>query len=63
MNKDHFKGTWNILKGRAKQAYAGLVDDELKHVEGCLDEEVGIIQRKLGSERDRLLREINALFD
>lgn len=61
MNKEHFKGTWNILKGRLKQAYAGFMDDDLRYAKGRLDKQVGIVQWRLGQQREEIRREINAL--
>ena len=36
MNKDTFKGEWNQLKGKIKQEWADLTDDDLTHAEGQL---------------------------
>ena len=48
MNKLQMKGSWNELKGKLKQKYAQLTDDDLKYVEGKDDELVGRIQKRLG---------------
>jgi len=62
MNKEQFKGNWNILKGRLKQAYADLTDDDLKHAEGNLDELVGIIQRRVGRQKEDIRREVESML-
>jgi len=48
MNKLQIKGNWNIVKGKLKQAYADLTDDDLAYVEGKENELSGRIQRRLG---------------
>ena len=44
----HLKGNWNIVKGKLKQAYSKLTDDDLTYVEGKEDELVGRIQKRIG---------------
>ena len=55
MDKLEFKGTWNEVKGKAKQAYGDLTDDDLKYEEGKDDETVGKLQQKLGKTRDEVV--------
>ena len=43
------KGNWNVVKGKLKQAYGDLTDDDLKYVEGQEDELVGRLQKRLGT--------------
>jgi len=46
------KGDWNITKGKLKQKWANLTDDDLKHVEGKEDELLGRIQKRTGQTRE-----------
>lgn len=48
------KGTWNELKGKLKQEYAKLTDDDLTYVEGKEDELLGRLQQKTGKAKDEL---------
>ena len=48
------KGTWNTLKGKLKQAYGNLTDDDLKYEEGKEDELLGRLQKKTGITKDEL---------
>lgn len=41
-----FKGSWNIAKGKLKQQFARLTNDDLQFIEGKEDELVGRIQKK-----------------
>lgn len=61
MDKLEFKGSWNEVKGKLKQKYAELTDDDLKYAEGQDDELLGKLQKKLGKTRDEVVKEIKAL--
>ena len=61
MDKLELKGKWNELKGKAKQQYADLTDDDLKYEEGKENELVGRIQTKLGKTKDEVVEWIRSL--
>jgi len=61
MDKLEFKGTWNEVKGRIKQSYASLTDDDLIYQEGKEDEMLGKVQQKLGKTRDEVVKMIKSL--
>jgi uncharacterized protein YjbJ (UPF0337 family) len=42
------KGNWNVVKGKLKQAYGDLTDDDLAYTNGKEDELVGRIQKRIG---------------
>lgn len=52
------KGNWNEIKGRLKQKYANLNDDDLTYIDGREDEIIGKIQQKTGKSRDEIINEI-----
>lgn len=54
MNAFQFKGEWNELKGKLKQKYAQLTDDDLMYVKGKEDELLGRLQKKLGKKQDEI---------
>ncbi len=54
MSNLNLKGSWNELKGKLKQQYAVLTDDDLKYEEGKDDELLGNLQRKLGKTKEEL---------
>lgn len=56
MNKTTLKGNWNITKGKLKQKYANLTDDDLQYVEGKEDELYGRIQKRTGETREQIER-------
>lgn len=61
MDKLQIKGSWNELKGKIKQAYGDLTDDDLTYEEGKDEETLGKLQKKTGKTRDELVKWINSL--
>jgi len=59
MTKLTFKGTWNETKGRLKQKYAQLTDDDLLFEEGKEDELLGRLQKRTGEAKENLRAFIN----
>ncbi len=55
------KGHWNEIKGKVKQQYADLTDDDLLYEEGKEDELLGKIQKKTGRTRDEVVNWLNDL--
>jgi uncharacterized protein YjbJ (UPF0337 family) len=55
------KGNWNEMKGKMKQAYAHLTDDDLKHEEGKDDEFLGKLQQKMGKTKEEVINWIQNL--
>ena len=60
MTKLQFKGSWNEAKGKLKQKYGELTDDDLIFAEGKEDELLGRLQQRLGKSKEELRREIEA---
>ncbi len=56
MDTLELKGRWNEVKGKLKQAYADLTDDDLEYEEGKDDELLGRLQQKTGKSRDELVK-------
>lgn len=55
------RGSWNEVKGKVKQAYGDLTDDDLIREEGKDDEMLGKLQQKTGKGRDELVKWLNDL--
>ena len=58
MNKLEIKGDWNTTKGKLKQKWATLTDDDLRHVEGKGEELLGRIQKRTGETREAVEKAI-----
>ncbi len=54
MNTTLIKGNWNELKGKLKQKFGDLTDDDLIYSEGREDEMLGRLQKKLGKSKDEV---------
>jgi uncharacterized protein YjbJ (UPF0337 family) len=61
MEKQQVKGSWNEFKGKLKQKYANLTDDDLLYDEGQQDELFGRLQKKLGKTKEQIKQEIDKL--
>ena len=53
------KGDWNITKGKLKQKWAKLTDDDLQYSEGKQEEMVGRIQKLTGETREAVEKAIH----
>jgi len=61
MNKLSFRGNWNEIKGKLKQKYGNLTDDDLTFIQGKEDELLGRLQQRTGQTREQLREEIEKL--
>lgn len=61
MNKLEIKGTWNEAKGKLKQKYADLTDDDLLFEEGKEEELLGRLQKKTGQTKEQIRDAISKL--
>ena len=52
MNMDTFEGNWKQLKGKAKEQWGNLTDDDLDVVAGKRDQLVGRLQERYGIAKD-----------
>jgi uncharacterized protein YjbJ (UPF0337 family) len=59
--KLQLKGNWNEIKGKLKQKYGQLTDNDLAFSEGKEDELLGRLQQKLGKSKEDLRSEIEKL--
>lgn len=56
-----FKGHWNEVKGKLKQKYGKLTDDDLTFSEGKDDELLGRLQTRLGETKENIRKVIEGL--
>lgn len=59
--KLRIKGNWDTLKGKLKQKYATLTDDDLLFVEGKENELLGRLEKKLGQTKEDIRNAIEKL--
>lgn len=63
MNEEQFKGHWNEMKGKLKERWGRLTDDELTQIGGRRDQLLGKIQVKYGIAKERAENELNRFLD
>jgi len=61
MNTTELKGDWEQQKGKLKQKFATLTDNDLLFAEGKKEEMLGRLQTKLGKSKEELHRIISGL--
>ena len=54
MNEQKNKGNWNMAKGKLKQKWAKLTDDDLQYAVGQEEELIGRIQKRTGESREKV---------
>ncbi|OON41620.1 hypothetical protein BTJ39_00155 [Izhakiella australiensis] len=59
MNKDEARGNWKEFKGKVKEKWGKLTDDDMQVIEGKRDQLVGKIQSRYGYEKDRAEKEVS----
>lgn len=59
MNKMQISGDWNVIKGKLKQTYGELTDNDLAYEKGREDELVGRLQKKLGKTKEEIYQFFN----
>jgi len=62
MNDLQIKGNWNEAKGKLKQKYGSMVDDDSLYAEGSVDKLIGAIQEKSGKSKESIKEEMNKLL-
>ena len=60
MNKDTFKGSWNEIKGKVKEKWGKLTDNDLTEINGKREQLLGKLQKNYGYAKDRAEKELNA---
>ena len=63
MNEDVLKGKWNEIKGRVKEKWGNLTDDDLTAVEGKKEKLLGLLQQKYGYAKDKAEQEYKDFID
>jgi uncharacterized protein YjbJ (UPF0337 family) len=63
MNRDILEGQWKQIKGRVKQQWGRLTDDELDQMSGTYDELTGLIQERYGYSREEAMNELDMFLE
>ena len=63
MNSDRWEGNWKQIRGRVKEQWGKLTDDDLDRVDGKMDQLVGRIQERYGMAREEAERSVREWND
>jgi uncharacterized protein YjbJ (UPF0337 family) len=63
MNRDQMAGNWKQMKGKVKEKWGKLTDDDLTVIEGKADQLAGKIQERYGYAKDRAEKEVSEFCD
>lgn len=63
MNRNEFEGNWKQFKGRVKEKWGDLTDDDLQEIEGRRERLVGKLQERYGKTEAEASKEVNEFFD
>ena len=63
MNRDRIEGNWKIMKGKVKDQWGKLTDDDLDVINGRREQMVGKIQERYGCARDEAERQVDTFWD
>lgn len=63
MNKDIVKGNWKEIKGKLKQQWGKLTDDQITQMNGTYDELEGALQKNYGYQKDEVKRQIDTFIE
>lgn len=58
MNWENLKGNWQQVKGKVKEQWGSLTDDDLDVIEGKRDQLVGTLQKRYGIARNEAERQV-----
>ncbi len=63
MNEDIVKGRWKEIKGKVKQQWGKLTDDDIATMQGSYQELEGKLQSVYGYQKDQTKKEIDGFLD
>ena len=62
-NRDVLTGKWKQVRGKAKQTWGKLTDNDLERISGRFDELAGLVQEKYGYTREQAEREVQHFIE
>lgn len=62
MNWDRVEGNWMQFKGKVKEQWGKLTDDQLDQIEGRRDRLVGVLQEQYGLAKDQAEKDVDKWY-
>lgn len=63
MNKDIIQGNWTEAKGKVRQQWGNLTDDDISKMKGIYEELAGKLQASYGYQSDEAKKEVDAFIE
>lgn len=63
MNRDIIEGNWKQLKGKLKEQWGKLTDDDISQIDGKREQLEGKIQERYGYTKDQARKSVDDYFD
>lgn len=63
MNNDIIKGHWKEVKGKLRQQWGKLTDDDISQLKGSYEELAGALQKRYGYQKEQIKKEIDTFID
>ncbi|CUH75644.1 CsbD family protein [Tropicibacter naphthalenivorans] len=63
MDRDIIEGKWTEIKGRVREAYGELTDDEIEEARGNRQKLEGLIQQRAGKTKDEAREAVDSMLD
>lgn len=63
MNKDTIQGKWTQLKGKARETWGKITDDELEQIKGDAQQLAGLVQERYGKTREEAEKQVKDFYD
>lgn len=59
--KQQFQGQWDQIRGKVKEQYGQLTDNDLKETQGRYDQVVGVIKERTGKKAEEIERDLDRI--
>ncbi|GAA5084219.1 MULTISPECIES: CsbD family protein [Paenalcaligenes] len=63
MNKDTLEGKWTQLKGKARETWGKITDDEFEQAKGDAQQLAGLVQERYGKTKEEAEKEVKNFYD
>jgi uncharacterized protein YjbJ (UPF0337 family) len=62
MNRDQIEGKWTEIRGRLREAYGDLSDDDIEEAKGNREQMEGVLQQKTGKSKEEVRSTVDGIL-